>query len=470
MRMCSATLFWLLTVVTCALPASAGDWSEYSTPHFQLYSNASDTQAQDWVVSLAKLSYLIPRFGDSRAGEFKVLVLSDYALYQKIKPHNNTAGFVQKIDRDTYIIIGRELKPREPALQKRYIFNLYSQHYLLWSNARYSSWWYLGLAEVLSQTQFEAERAVIGIDRSFLNAQAALPIESLLFDSSATRAPDYRSNAGALVNYLLFGSVNGYPQYADALSTYFAPDQPLTKERFEQALGYPLAQLQADYSRYLQEPSLKAAAVKFPAPDTLFDKRLMSSDEVNGLMARLLITHNEIDYAKKYLKKIAKHSPQYQHINSQLETLQAQQNQLAAAEKQLKKEPGNEATLVHAANSYVEQSRQTASDKQRKEYTQTAITYALRALQINPDNYDMHQLLRGGYLMTHERDKAFFHLQEQLRLQPDNALNNAAVATFYLRQKEEAKARFYFAKACELDPQECERGQNQLQDYQRSQP
>ncbi|ACE83792.1 tetratricopeptide repeat protein [Cellvibrio japonicus] len=465
----------LFVLLTYTLPTSASTWVEYSTPHFQLYTNASTAVAEDWVTTLDAFANLIPAAHPSPASPspYKVIVISDYGLYHTLKPNNFSSGFTYTQDDNTYLIVGRQLRPYPPEQHKRLILSLFNPSYMHWTLTGYPAWFHLGAASLFTNIELHDDKAIINtnITGRFTSDPAVKPMDlhDLMFNLSALNNPIYRPNANAYVHYLLFGSVNGYPDYRTKLANYLSSAAPQSsREDFEQAMGQPLATLQTSYERYLQEPNLKAVAIHLINKTTSIHQRQLGNDELNYLMARLLIDHGQYDYARKYFKKISKGSPQSIQLQHRYQQYEASRQALKAAEKSLKQNDDDEHSLALIANHYWETAKKTSRWNDKKSNTSSAIDYAERALAINPDNKEMHILLRFAYQSQGNREQAFVHIKEYYRLEPDNAAINTVMGTRFIEKKDYASARLHLNRACELDSKLCEFTQARLKEVEQS--
>ncbi|MEN0038996.1 MAG: hypothetical protein AAGC78_18095 [Cellvibrio sp.] len=451
---------FLMAFLLGAASASASGWVEYTSPHVQFYSDASESQVAGWIESLENQANLVQALAPSvQITKVKIITHSDYALYQKIKPTQNAGAFVDRIEGSQYLMIGRGVRPISADLKKQTIIDAYLWQYLMQAAIaeKYPVWYTSGLRTILNTADVHDNQATIGVVRSFTTIpSAAIPLESLIFgDKNTISNPFYKLNAGAAVYYFLFGSLDNYPNHQQQIATYLATQTPKTREGFEQVFGQSIVAVQESYQRYLAEPSLKAARLKFNAVQGGIEKRKLSNDELGHMMARVLIHHHEYDYAEKYFKKINKNSPQHADIALSFQKHEQELQMFAAAEKSLKKNPDNAELQAQLANHYWEQTKVAPLNTQHN-LMQKSIEHAERSLALAPGNKDMHVVLRFAYNRLGNSEKVFEHIKAYHQLDPDNASINSVVGIRYLREKNYAAARTYLNRACELDKGQCE--------------
>lgn len=259
----------LLTLSVFALEASARDWSEYTSDHFTVHSDADSDD----------VAALIQEFELFRLVTLSVLGLPDGAEddrllifvfgrgreYGRFRPSSNVAGYFY------HSIFGpRMIVASGNEDEIRYLLFHEYVHYLVHRRSRfnYPRWYSEGLASLLESAEISDSGIRVGLPPIGFARAIELGFNTTVDDLIDLKPGGSESSfylmSWLLTHYLLLDSsadASRKQHLADYLRRYDAGEDPV--EAFEAAFGMTASEMYRELGRYARRPTL--SGLSWPA-------------------------------------------------------------------------------------------------------------------------------------------------------------------------------------------------------------
>ena len=290
---------FLCTLFISTAHAEFNTWTEYTSPHFRLYSDLDKSQVEsallDFEVFRATLIELL-NLDNKDFNAVDIYVFKSQNDYAKIQPNRKVAGFFLDTVRGPIMVVG----PGD--FSKLNLSTLYHEylHYLVRVNSsfRYPRWFDEGMAELYSSLEYDenfvvigkmAERAAGKFANSGLLDLKTLLTQTHISSASSNTARKFYSTAWLFVHFLQFSSVNGFDDYGASLTKflnlYNKGVAPL--KAFEQSFSVSIETLQKQLERYNRKRILYAKRFTKPKVTLNYQSNPLEQGQLYANMSHL---------------------------------------------------------------------------------------------------------------------------------------------------------------------------------------
>ncbi len=442
----------------------ASGWIKLTTPHFELYSNARESDARRVLEDLATYRNVVSRFlglTNVHRRPAPVFFFKDESSFTPYKPRYNgrprgVSGFHVEDPMDTALAFARQ--PRG-SVTSRVVYHEYT-HLLTVRQFRAAPIWaHEGVAEVFSTFEHDADRYDIGVALTnhvfFLLKHRPMPVRDLLHISSASAEYNDSEYAGSfyatswlLAHHLLFArrgfETNVMGRYADISHT-----TTNLVEAFTRAFGRTPEQADAELQRYLQGGNYTIVRQTFPgASDVSPVRARLAPGELDYALGRLLQMVQQTEPARQRLTDAARKAPDDPRPREALALLawrlrdRDQITENVAEALRL----GSQEPFLHfiAAESHFQNlSRERLAPEMHRRGLEFGRSLCLKALELDRELAPAHHLL-GVYVLGLNPTTpalAAVHVKEALRWDPEYKPALLTLASLYAAQGEPEPAR-----------------------------
>ncbi len=297
-------------------------WSRLESPHFELFSNARESEAERLLRDLETFRFVVSRFvgltnPPSKAA--RVYFFRDEKSFDSFRPLYSgrpraVKGFHVEDPLGHSLALCRD--SREEAT-RRILFHEYT-HLLLSQSFRAAPVWANeGVAEAFSTFEADEDTFTLGVALTnhvfYLQKHRPTPVADLLSvgrDSpdynEAQRAGHFYATSWLLTHYLLFGQ-GGFQSHA--MARYAALCAATTNQAgaFRSAFGIPAEALDGDLGTYLQGGRYTIVRESYSDLPVIRPKRLrLKRGELDLALGRLLEAVRRIEPARERLERAAR--------------------------------------------------------------------------------------------------------------------------------------------------------------------
>jgi tetratricopeptide (TPR) repeat protein len=327
----------LLITLLLALPftALAGEWQEYTSENFVIYSDADTDRIKARIVDFEvyrQAVLLFLGFSDSpetinarvyifkNINEFKGFTRSDWiAGYYQYLLNGPTLVMPERVSKD---------KRRQDEEKNLVMFHEYV-HYLLRERTgiNYPRWYDEGLSDLLGAAKISDGKIGIGASNPWRHSAATgnlrLEVKQLIEKPGKgnwRHMAGYYPSSWLLTHYLMLGHLDGEPDYSAALQNYLSAyaDGDVSVADFEKHLGVTTAQLDKALVTYARKGYLKGYSIPIRPYSGKITQRLLGDNEMLYHKANLLIEAGREIRAKTLLQQNSQKNQPYSTVNQSL--------------------------------------------------------------------------------------------------------------------------------------------------------
>lgn len=449
MRNALSSLAILVAVVIYSPLSAAGDWYEYKSDNFTVYSDVPERRVKGMMRDLERF----------RRAALSFTGLEDRPVNRKLRVYhfNSAQEFQQFADRDNIAGFYRETWDGPIIFSRRgaggisdsgLMFHEYVHHLMRErSGITYPKWYSEGFAELLASAELREDVVVIGgVPHWRLGAWTAA--ESRPLDLRELLKPDYKrggkrywnnyyATAWLFTHYLQLGMHAGNPDYKAASGRYLQAvaggEDP--ESVFEQFFGKTLAEMQRELQRYMGD-DIYGFHFDAPAYDYSIPRRPLAENERLYLLAQKAQDLGNEVLALAYLQKSERHGPGWQQNRAALADLEGHRGDFGVGDKVLEDIDGwgrlGHLTAAKLSHVYLDRLRERlAAGEWHEQAYRGVVKYARLALEMDPQHLPAYRQLWMAYQYKGEEQQAVQTMMAAYEREPDHVALNAAIG-FYL--------------------------------------
>jgi Flp pilus assembly protein TadD len=457
-------IVFLILVLTVPTDAEAArKWVAYTSENFTIYSDQKEKRVLEVLNEFEKfrkavihLTNLNERPENSR---MQIIMYSRSSDYRKIAP-SGSLGFYFNSSAGPRLLIGAE----SAGIDDRMVLFHEYVHYVVreQTRANFPRWYDEGFAEFLAATAIEEDSVIVGLVPKgrghTLASERRMRIEDLLEPKDGSASPTYWSRFYAyswlFTHYLQIYSVTSdtplIEQTNEFMRRYNSGEDSV--RAFKISFGITPAQMDEQLIEYRR--SNKLSGIQILIDDYAGDIKVTELDGNQRifLLADIAWRTQEEKLARKYLKKIKTHEPNAAVPLSLAAILHNHQGDWETAEKLAIQAydfaPDDTQVLTNLAHLELDRYEDLLDDLTSTEATlQTAIEFGVRAIEVDPTNYEAYYYLWRIYSDAEQFDRARDSLMTALQLRPSDPGHILAIGLFEVSRGEFEVATPYLEQA-----------------------
>ncbi|WP_308364650.1 MULTISPECIES: DUF1570 domain-containing protein [unclassified Microbulbifer] len=437
--------------------ATAGDWREYRSDYFTVYSDASEKRVSNLLRDMERfrqaILFVTRQENTLENQRLQVFYFKSSRQFKKFTRKDNIAGFYT----DTWdgpLIFARAnaggFSDGGVAFHE-YVHHLMRER----GQSIYPKWYSEGFAEFLASARLTKDGVWIGeVPKWRLYAFSGkgagsrpLPLREILKPDTENYSPLYANSyyAGAwlLTHYLQFGAGYAGKSYDKETSNYFHAlkngEDPL--KAFEEHYGKSLDEMQAELNRYARG-QLRSRKVTIPEYEGDIQTRKLTNNERNFLLGEKAWTLDDGELAEEYLNKADKKSAGWQENYALLAEIKLRTGDEPAAARMADiTESAKIEDYRTAANLALYYAGRLHATKKADEWDEAlyrgAVQNAKAAIEMNPAHLPGYRALWIAQQLNGERLEAFKTMMAAYQREPGNLFINTKLG-FYLESIDRA--------------------------------
>ncbi len=449
-----ALLLLLLLLISYIGSAQAklGQWTQYKSQNFTLYSDRDKSDVEK----------ALRDFEVFRASIFEVLNLDKsktyvpvdiYAFRRKkdfglIKPKGNVAGYFQITARGPVMVIG------PGNLRKLDLSILYHEyiHYLVRVNSsfNYPRWFNEGTAELYSSLDYDDDFVIIGkVARLAPSKNSRLmDLKRLLTKTdihlSGNSAFQYYSSAWLLVHFLQFSGSNGFDDYNASLfqflNLYNEGVEPL--KAFEESFPVSLEELQKQLKRYSLKRQFSAMRMPKPKINLDYTAEQLDQGQLYANMSHLAFSMGLEESSTDFLEQALKlNNAKALSVKAYLLGREGKTEESLSILDTLIRTKGIEPWVyLNIGQAYKELMKHMS---ERKDEMRRLAVYYLGLAKKQGSFSQTQVLLADLYWGNDEKEKAAESIIDAVVIMPSNVYVNFLAGSYMVELKNEPYARFF---------------------------
>jgi len=393
---------YILFLLAASSSAFAGDWYEYKSKNFTVYSDISDKKAKKLLFDMERfrtVTLLLTGLMDQPENtRLRIFHFNKSREFRKFSKERNIAGFYTNTlngplifsqENKTNVLDGGEIMFHE------YVHHLIRER----STIRHPRWYSEGFAELLATAKIKENSIIIGNFPEWRIQglqRGPLPTEEILQPDNKKKGYTYwnryYASSWLLLHYLQFSKEAKEKNYGRKTNEYLlaANEKGGSPELFSEYYEINLQSLNKILKRYLRGRRLSGYEIKTPKKNWEVISRKINKAERLLLFAERAIDLGDEELARKYLYKIKKSEGNSDTINSLKAVLQQHKKEFKSA-KSIIQELENEHELsstiaTNIAHYYFDllENENSSNNWNEEAYTKV-LTYADSSITLNPD-------------------------------------------------------------------------------------
>ena len=458
------SLVMLILILIVQIEANAArKWAAYTSENFTIYSDQKEKQVLEVLNEFEKFRkavFLATGLNERPENlRMQIIMYSRSSEYRKIAP-NRTSGFYFNSDAGPRILIS----PGSSGIGDRLILFHEYVHYLVREQTRtqFPRWYSERFAELHAATTIEEDRVIVGsVPKARVYAlvhERPMHIEDLLEPKYWSESPSYWSRfysySWLLTHYLQMYSLTNdsqlFEQTNEFMRRYNSGEDPV--DAFIQSYGLTLAEMDRQLIEYRDSNNL--SAIEISIDDYVGDIEVTELDgnQQVFLLADMAWRTGEEKLARKYLKKTKTHEPNAAAPLSLSAILHNHEGDWEKAQsfatRAYSLAPGDTQVLTNLAHLEFDRYNDLLDGSTTTEATlQTAIDYGVRAIAVDPTNFEAYSFLWQAYAETEQLNKAADSMMSALKLRPSDMRLMMGIGLFEISRGEYEAAKPYLEQA-----------------------
>ncbi|WP_105102570.1 tetratricopeptide repeat protein [Microbulbifer pacificus] len=445
----------------------AGDWYEYQSENFTVYSDVPEQRVNVLMKDLERFRRAALSFtGQEEIPEnrnLRVFHFRESAEFERFTNDRKIAGLY----RETWegpIIFSRD--GGHGITGSGLIFHEYVHHLMRErSGMTYPRWYSEGFAELLASAELRKKDVIVGgLPEWRLGAWAdddPLTIEQLLAppplaaqngEDNSRYWNNYYASAWLFTHYLQLGHNAGHPDYRAATTNYLkavaAGEHP--SGIFEEHFGRSIKEMQRELLAYMRD-EIQRHKLHIPEYQYSIPRRALSVNECLFLLADEAMDFDKPQLAMDYLKRSEQQSLGWQENFTTMAVIDARDKKFKHGEKAVKEigEHGqvSHLTAVNLAQYFLLRLQALSLTREwNEEFYEQAVKYGKIAVQMGPDYLPGYRTLWTAYQLKGKSEEALQIMQAAYQQEPNHLNLNAAIGFYLVHLGKNTLAREYLER------------------------
>ncbi|WP_250461612.1 tetratricopeptide repeat protein [Microbulbifer litoralis] len=449
MRNTGPLLTLLVAVVIYSPLSTAGDWYEYKSDNFTVYSDVPERRVNEMMRDLERFRRAALSFTglEERPENRKLRVyhFDSAREFRKFADRDNIAGFY----RETWggpVIFSRQ--DAGGISDSGLMFHEYVHHLMRERSAiTYPRWYSEGFAELLASAELRDDVVVIGgVPHWRLGAWAGagsrpLGLRALLKPDLQRDGRRYWNNyyatAWLFTHYVQLGMHAGNPDYKTANSRYLnaVADGADPETVFEDFFGTPIDHMERELQDYMRD-DIYGFRLDVPEYDYAIPRRALGHNEHLYLLAQQAQDQGNEPLALEYLQQSERYAPGWQENRAAIAVLGDHRQDFEPGDKLLEDVDGlgrlSHHTATKVSRLYLNRlQRRLAAGEWDEQAYRGAVEYAGLALEQDPRHLPAYRYLWTAHQHRGDKDAAVRTMMAAYQYEPDHLALNSAIG-FYL--------------------------------------
>lgn len=451
MRKTLSFLALLMVAVIHSPPSAAGDWYEYRSDNFTVYSDTPERRVEQMMRNLERFRRAALSFtgleDQPENRKLRVYHFNSAEEFQQFADRDNIAGFY----RETWegpIIFSRQGAPG--ISDSGLMFHEYVHHLMRERGAiTYPKWYSEGFAELLASAELRRDAVVIGGVPGWRLGAWAEP-ESRPLELRELLRPDYERNdrrywnnyyatAWLFTHYVQLGMHAGNPDYKAAGNRYLhaVAAGADAEDVFEEHFGSSMAEMQRELERYMRD-DIYGFHFDIPEYDYSIRRRQLGENERLFLLAQKAQDLGDEILAMEYLQQSERHAPGWKENRVAMAVLKGRRKDFRFGEKVLEEVDGwgliSPLTAAKLSSLYLDRLRaQLSSGKWDEQDYRGAVRYGKLAVELDPQHLPGYRHLWSAYRHKGAKREAVKIMMAAHQREPNHIALNGTIG-FYLAQ------------------------------------
>lgn len=432
--------------------AATGDWHEYQSENFTVYSDVPEHRANQLMRDLERFRRTALSFtGQEETPENKslrVFHFRDSGEFERFTGDHKIAGLY----RETWegpIIFSRE--GDHGIAGSGLIFHEYVHHLMRErSGMTYPRWYSEGFAELLASAELRKQHVLVGgLPEWRLSAwtkDEPLSVDQLLAppalasrngEDNSRYWNNYYASAWLLTHYLQLGYNAGHPDYRAATATYLqavaAGEDP--NEVFEEHFSKTTSDIEREMRDYMRD-DIHRYKLEIPEYSYSIPRRTLTKNEQLFLLAAEAMDFSKPALAMEYLKQSEQQGMGWQENLTAMAVIEAEKKNYKFGEKVVE-EIGEHGQISHLTAANLAQyyllrlQALSLTGEWEEDFYIAALKYGKIAVQMGPDYLPGYRTLWTAYQLKGRSEQAIQIMLSAYQREP-NQLNLNATLGFYL--------------------------------------